>query len=124
VIVIEQGEVNTFALTLTEKVTISDPFYLMVLEGKSGQETIKWLMTDVSAYPERYNKFVFEEGVTATIPFKGDYVYKVYQKAVANTTIPTDPDDLLEQGILRLEGTDATTIEHEANLTTVIYEAD
>ena len=123
-IVIEQGEVNTFALTLTEKVTISDPFYLMVLEGKSGQETIKWLMTDVSAYPERYNKFVFEEGVTATIPFKGDYVYKVYQKAVANTTIPTDPDDLLEQGILRLEGTDATTIEHEANLTTVIYEAD
>lgn len=123
-IIIRKGESNTFAITLTENVTIENPYYLMVIYGKSGQEVVKWLMTDVSAYPERYNKFVFIEGTTATIPYKGDYVYKVYQKAVANTTIPTDPDDLLEEGIMRVTGTDSETIAYEADQTTVIYEAD
>lgn len=123
-IVIEKGATNTFALTLSEKVTIPSPYYLMVVVGKSGQATVKWLMTDVSPYPERFNKFVFIEGTTATIPYKGDYVYTVYQKAVANTTIPTDPNDILEEGIMRVEGDDATYVEHTNNTTTVIYEAD
>lgn len=123
-IVIERGALNTFALTLTEKVTIPAPYYLMTVTGKSGQAIVKWLMTDISAYPERFNKFQFTEGVTATIPFKGDYIYKVYQKAAANTIIPTDPNDLIEQGIMRVEGDDATYVEHSNTTTTVIYEAD
>jgi hypothetical protein len=80
-VTIDKSAVNTFALTLSEKVTIRTLITLMVLRGKSGQDVVKWLMTDTSAYPERYNLFSFTNGVEATITYKGDYVYTVYQKA-------------------------------------------
>lgn len=123
-IVLDKTQTNTFALTLSEKVTITSPYYLMVLDGKSGQELIKWLMTDVSAYPERFNKFTFQNGVTATIPYKGDYIYTIYQKAVANLTIPTSQSDKLESGICRVTEGESSTIEHTNTTETIIHEAD
>jgi hypothetical protein len=122
-VLINKGETNTIILTLTEKVTITDPYYLMVLDGKSGQDVVKWLMTDISAYPEHYNKFTFIEGTTATIPYKGDYIYKAYQKATADLTIPSEAN-LLETGILRMYATEPTIEEYLNPTDTEIYEAN
>lgn len=122
-VTIDKSAVNTFALTLSEKVTITNPYYLMVLRGKSGQDVVKWLMTDTSAYPERYNLFSFTNGVEATIDYKGDYVYTVYQKVESNTTIPSDAN-ILEVGICRVSDTEGANVEHTNPSDVIIYEVN
>jgi hypothetical protein len=122
-VLLDKSTSNTFALTLSEKVTISNPYYLMVLVGKSGQDTIKWLMTDTSTYPERYNLFTFTDGNQATIPYKGDYVYTVYQKLENNTDIPSD-SNILEIGICRVADTESPEIEHTNPSDVIIYEVN
>jgi len=114
---------NTFALTLSEKVTITSPYFLMVLDGKSGQEQIKWLMTDTSPYPERYNLFSFTNEDEATINYKGDYVYTVYQKATASTTI-LSTDVVLEVGICRVSNTESEDVIHTNPTEVIIYEVN
>lgn len=122
-VLINKGTTNTIILTLTEKVTISAPYFLMVLDGKSGQDVVKWLMTDTSPYPEHYNKFTFVEGTTATIPYKGDYIYKAYQKVTEDLTIPSEAN-LLETGILRMYAPETAIEEYTNTSDTEIYEAN
>lgn len=90
----------TVDMTLSDKKTIDNPYYLMVMDGRSGQARIKFLMTDTSSYPDRYNRFTIEEGVTFT-GVKGDYAYMVLQKATESTDIDGD-EVVLEYGLARI----------------------
>lgn len=122
-ILITRAVQNTIVATLSEKVTISNPFYLLVLKGKSQQPLVKKILSDSSAYPLRYNMFVFTEGVDLTVPNAGDYTYTFYQKAVSNTDIPADDADILETGIARVVLVPATIISHSVSPTTIVYES-
>lgn len=120
-LIIEKNSTNTIVATLTEKVTIVNPYYLFVCYGKSNQAVVKCLLTDVSEYTYRYNKFTFSEGTDITFPNKGDYTYKFYQKDAADTTIPSETY-LLETGILRVVNEGQTITSHSVTRTTKVHE--
>jgi hypothetical protein len=120
-LVITKGALNYLTVTLTEKVTIANPYYLFVLSGKSNQPVVKLLLSDISSYTYRYNQFQFTEGTDLTIPNSGDYTYQFIQKETANTTI-LSTDVVLESGIARVTAGNATIISHSVSRNTVVHE--
>lgn len=99
----KKGELNKVIVTLTERVTISNPFFLFSVTSKATKEEVKTFVTDVSSYPARYNEFSVDLDLE-----KGDYIYNFYQKDTdANTE--TDGARNLETGLLRVDGTQTTT---------------
>lgn len=122
-LVITKGEINNLIVTTTENVTINNPYYLWVFRGLSGSAVIKVFLTDVSVYPERYNKFNFTEGDEITFVQKGDYEYSVYEKDTnSNQNIP-DSAYLLERGIARVVSDQTNTdYIHTTTANNVIYE--
>lgn len=121
-VLITQGSAVYIDLTLTELVTISNPYYLFVFENKQTGKIDKCLLSDVSVYPERYNRFVFIEGTSLTL-IAGDYTLQVYQVATATTTIPTT--GLLETDIARVSLNPLTETEYSSDITTapLVYES-
>ena len=113
-IYIDKGEINTFALTLSEVTTLVDPFYLFVFEGEynTAVEPIYWVGTDTSNWPQRYNLFTIEEGVDVTLT-KGQYKYSVYESAtpiVIDENTNTDQLNLIEEGRLVVAGVAVSSI--------------
>jgi hypothetical protein len=121
VLVIERSATNTIFVTLKENVTISNPYYLFVLEGKSGQAIIKKILTDISEYPNRYQKFTFVEPTDIDIIDAGDYNYTFYQKTSNSTTI-LSTDVVLERGIARINNNGFTTNYPTLTQEVAIYE--
>jgi hypothetical protein len=113
-IYIEKGQVNTFALTLTEVTTLVDPFYLFVFqeEFNTTADPILWEGVDTSSYPYRYNLFTMEEGVDIDFN-KGQYTYSVYESSTPIIIdINTDLTDfnLIEEGRLVVSGVSISNI--------------
>lgn len=60
------------------------------------------MLTDLSVYPESYNKFLITEGLDFTLGIVGDYKYFVYQMPDETDTDFTNNGYLVEQGKMRL----------------------
>lgn len=122
-VIITRDATSTIDVTLTELVTITNPYYLFVFTNKQTNKVSKCLLTDISVYPERYNRFSFTEPTDLTL-IPGDYIYQVYEKSVANTTIP-DEVYLLETGIARVVLVPLTETEFESTLAVapLVYES-
>lgn len=113
-IYIEKGQVNTFALTLSEVTTLVDPFYLFVFEDEfnTAVDPIYWIGTDTSSYPYRYNLFTLEEGVDLDL-LKGQYTYKVYESLtdiVIDENMNTEELNLIEEGRMVVSGVAVSSI--------------
>lgn len=111
-IYIEKGQVNTFALTLSEVTTLVDPFYLFVFEDEfnTAVDPIPWEGVDTSDYPYRYNLFTMEEGVDLDL-VKGQYTYKVYESPIAvDINTNTDNLNLIEEGRMVVSGVAVSSI--------------
>ena len=113
-IYIDKGEINTFALTLSEVTTLTNPYYLFVFEGEynTAVEPIYWAGTDLSNWPTRYNLFTLEEGVDVEL-IKGQYKYSVYESPTAiivdENTDETDLN-LIEEGRMVVAGVAVSSI--------------
>ncbi|OHB99871.1 MAG: hypothetical protein A2Z57_11140 [Planctomycetes bacterium RIFCSPHIGHO2_12_39_6] len=108
---------NTLYFTLTEKVTLTTPFFLVRVEGRSSSIVKRFILpSDQSSYTDRYNKFTITESTTeiltsGTITLtSGDYDYRVYEQSSS-----TNLDELeatvktpIEYGLLKVLGTDNT----------------
>jgi hypothetical protein len=103
-IYLEKGEENTFVLTLTENVSISNPTFLFKFTWEMSEDlaSIYWVGADTSAYTNRYNLFNLEEGVDATFKI-GQYKYQVFESVSPN---PVDETGLtqIEEGRMIVEG--------------------
>lgn len=113
-IYIEKGQVNTFALTLSEVTTLVEPFYLFVFEDEfnTAVDPIYWMGTDTSSYPYRYNLFTLEEGVDLDL-LKGQYTYKVYESLtdiVIDENTNTEELNLIEEGRMVVSGVAVSSI--------------
>jgi len=93
--VILQDGANNVILTLTEKVTISNPYFLFALKSIQTNATIYFLATDISNYKERYNKFVWTIKTNPNnnngeflLPIEGLYSYTAYQLSTPSLTPP------------------------------------
>ena len=113
-IYIEKGQVNTFALTLTEVTTLVDPFYLFVFEEEFNTEInpIYWEGVDTSNYPYRYNLFTLDEDNDIELT-KGQYTYSVYESSAPIIIVPNmnlNNYNLIEEGRMVVSGVPTSSI--------------
>jgi hypothetical protein len=62
-----------------------------------------FLLTDTSTFKERYNEFLFDEGVTDAKTLEvGEHEYKIYAQISSNNLNPSLADELVETGLLKV----------------------
>lgn len=120
---------NVVVLTLTEKITINNPYYLFEFINNQTQQKYYCISADLSLYPDRYNKFNLIV-VTGTpdsidgeinIPLGDEYTYNVYEQS-NNTNLDPTGLTVVENGMMTYDKTLATRIENESTLTRKAYE--
>ena len=90
-------------LTLKEKTTISSPTYLFSLQSRQTDNIKNFILPDISAFKDRYNKFNFTEGDTdATTLDVGEHLYTIYAQVSANNLNPNNADEEVETGIFKV----------------------
>ena len=120
---IDKAESKDWILTLTEKVTISPVYFLFSFTHRLSNSTTNVLLTDISSYTDRYNKFSVTEGSTFTLD-AGEYMYKVYAQTSDTNTNPDDADELVEEGLLKVDFTPAAKTQYTVTLNEKIYEIE
>ena len=117
-----KGQTQNIILTLTEKQLLTSPNYLFIFENRSTNTDIKFVRlnnTDISAYKERYNEFTIVVNSFFNTALNGQYTYTIYEQTSTTNTNPTGLN-LLETGIMELEGTTISFTEYETTSTFTI----
>jgi hypothetical protein len=117
-----KGQTQNIILTLTEKQLLTSPNYLFIFENRSTNTDIKFVRlnnTDISAYKERYNEFTIVVNNFFNTALNGQYTYTIYEQTSTTNTNPTGLN-LLETGIMELEGTTISFTEYETTSTFTI----
>jgi hypothetical protein len=122
-LLITKGESKNWYLTLTEKVTIANPKFLFSFINRVTEVETNLLLTDISAYKDRYNKFAVIEGSTFTLD-SGEYNYFVYAQTSNVNTNPLLANELVEEGLFKLLLGNIADTEYEVDLNEKIYEID
>jgi hypothetical protein len=119
---INKAESKSWYLTLSEKTTIANPTYLFSLTHRLSNQEYNFILTDTSAYVERYNKFPITEGTTVTLD-AGEYEYKIYAQTSPTNLNPALAIELVEQGIVKVDF-DVTRTQYSVTLNEKIYEIE
>lgn len=93
-------------LTLTELVSISDPYYLFVFTHVTTKDEIRFVkgeIEDESDYPARYNQFTIDAAAVFAGQQPGEWHYKVYEQASSTNINPALSGGILEEGKLQLD---------------------
>jgi hypothetical protein len=118
-----QGETKFWYLTLTEKTTISNPTYLFSITHRLTNTTTNFILTDISAYVDRYNKFSVTEGTTFSVD-SGEFLYRVYAQTSPSNLDPNLADELVEQGLLKVLENEYVANNYSVTQTERIYEVE
>ena len=102
--------------TLSEKVTLTNPYYLFSLKGQTEMNPINFIVADTSDYIERYNKFLVTETsgtqtLTSGVVTLGDagfYEYAIYEQVSSTNLEIVNTTSLLEIGLIKVVGTTGT----------------
>jgi hypothetical protein len=122
-LVLEKLTSKSWYLTLTEKVTISNPYFLFVFTNRTTSVETAIILTDVSTHIERYNQFDVTEGTTFTLD-AGEYEYQVYAQTSSTNTDPSLANELVESGVLKVVFTPTAAGVYEVTLNEKIYEIE
>ena len=120
-ITINKGEANTFDLTLSEKATLTNPFYLFVFQSDITKDYTRKVIADTSLYARRFNRFEITEGTDITFNPTGFWHYKVYEQTSSTNTDETQSTGLVEVGKLKVIGDDTTRAKHSTTRTYKAY---
>src|SRR5438552_4305570 len=88
-------------LTLTENVSIADPYFLFVFTHILTKQQViflKFAGADESPFPGRYNQFTIDPSVLFLDAPVGSWNYKVYEQASSTNTDEGSTGDVLEYG--------------------------
>lgn len=111
-------------LTLTEKVSISSPYYMFVFTHTVTKDTVTFIRSeaqDESAYPARYNKFTVNPSVLFAGQQPGHWNYAIYEQSSAINTDPAQAGEVLEYGKLILNGTTFSYEKYNSSTTFKVY---
>ena len=109
--IINKGQNNFLVFTLTEKVTLNNPYYLFSFKHQVLMSTVNFIASDVSGFPTRYNKFLITE-TTGTVnltsgivslPETGFYEYAIYEQTSSSNLDISNTTGLLEIGMVKVE---------------------
>ena len=107
-IVLNKGETTTFVATLWELSTLTNPYYLFVFTSSQTKVSYYTIIANTSTNVERYNKFVFVEGVDDALNGKlilgesGFYKYTVYDQSSSTNLDPDSATGVVERGKMKL----------------------
>jgi hypothetical protein len=120
---------NVVVLTLSEKITISSPNFLFEFINNQTQIKYYCISSDLSLYPERYNKFNIIVKTTTPSPLVGEiqiplgdeYTYNVYEQVSSTNLVPTGLN-VVENGLMTYDKIITSRVEQESTLTRKAYE--
>jgi hypothetical protein len=109
--IINKGQNNFLVFTLTEKVTLSNPYYLFSFKHQVLMSSVNFIASDVSSFTTRFNKFLITEttGVTnltsgiVSLPETGFYEYSIYEQTSSSNLNTDNATGLLEIGMVKVE---------------------
>lgn len=115
-ILITHNTTNTVILTLKEKCTLANPYFLFVFTNDLTRDQVKFNCTDTSLYKDRYNKFSIIEtqsmvnhdiGKVKLHP-TGYWSYSIYEQTSATNKSVSQTTSLVETGKVKVIGISAT----------------
>ena len=120
---------NVVVLTLSEKITIASPNFLFEFINNQTQIKYYCISSDLSLYPERYNKFNIIVKTTTPSPLVGEiqiplgdeYTYNVYEQVSSTNLVPTGLN-VVENGLMTYDKIITSRVEQESTLTRKAYE--
>lgn len=127
-ITLQRGQSNTVALTLTEKCTLSNPYFLFVLENDTSKDSYYFIATDTSSYTDRYNRFTVTEKSSPDtlngevyLPLTGSYHYTVYEQSSNTNLDPANATGVVEIGRCKVKDATPANTEYTTTDTNKVY---
>lgn len=102
-----EAGLNTFVVTVTENVTITNPYYLLRIVHDQTKKEFACLVVDSSVYPARYNRFEVTQQTSPdplqaeiNVTETGTFHYYIYEQSSPTNLNYTNAAGLLEVGKL------------------------
>lgn len=113
---VTKGANNILVFTLTERVTLTSPYFLMRVQSRSTNQIKRFILpSNQSSNTGRYDQFTITETsgteiltsgtVTLTV---GDWYYEIWEQTSSTNLLETSATTKLENGILRVLSTSDT----------------
>jgi hypothetical protein len=106
---INRGSNNSVVFTLTERVTLTNPYFLVRAQSRRTNQVKRFILANnQSSATERYDLFTITESTTEVLTSgtvtltAGDWWYQIYEQASSSNLIETSAGTMLEEGILRV----------------------
>lgn len=93
----EDSTTDEIVVTLYEKQTLANPYYLFVFSHITTKQTVKFIKgqsDELSDYPERFSRFAVNTAVLFLDKPLGQWLYKVYEQASSTNTDETGLTEL------------------------------
>jgi len=104
---IEKGTINDIVVTVSERITLSAPFYLFVLQSKFNKSEFRYFnAVNISNNRQRYDEFKVTETTGASASnaevevFTGGWYYSIYESVTQTLDINDTTGIILENGLL------------------------
>lgn len=123
---ITRGATNTVVFTLTERVTLSSPYFLVRVKSRRTNEVKRFILNTNTGDTSRYDKFTIIESNTENLTnstvtlTNGDWWYDIYEQTSSTNLDENVATTLLESGILRVLDTADTYITSDTSETYVV----
>jgi hypothetical protein len=126
--IINKGQNNFLIFTLSEKVTLTNPYYLFTFKHQVLMSSVNFIASDVSGFPTRYNKFLITETTgsvnltsgVVSLPETGFYEYAIYEQTSSSNLNLANVTGLLEIGMVKVESTLPIYNEYDNQSKTII----
>ena len=126
--IINKGQNNFLIFTLSEKVTLTNPYYLFTFKHQVLMSSVNFIASDVSGFPTRYNKFLITETTgsvnltsgVVSLPETGFYEYAIYEQISSSNLNVANVTGLLEIGMVKVESTLPIYNEYDNQSKTII----
>jgi hypothetical protein len=126
--IINKGQNNFLIFTLSEKVTLKNPYYLFSFKHQVLMSSVNFIASDVSGFPTRYNKFLITETTgsvnltsgVVSLPETGFYEYAIYEQTSSSNLNVANVTGLLEIGMVKVESTLPIYNEYDNQSKTII----
>jgi len=115
-----KGQSNIIVLTLTEKCTLTNPFFLFRFINDESKVSYTFVAQDTSIHTDRYNRFTITETSTPTLtasevalPLPGFYHYEIYEQTSSTNLNYTLATGIVELGKVKVIGTATSTTAYD-----------
>lgn len=126
--IINKGHNNFLIFTLSEKVTLTNPYYLFSFKHQVLMSSVNFIASDISGFPTRYNKFLITETTgtvnltsgVVSLPETGFYEYTIYEQTSSSNLNVANVTGILEIGMVKVESTLPIYNEYDNQSKTII----